>query len=72
VSLLLNIAEIRIERGRKMDQIQKTNPQKNYNWKKQKTVETERGPSENSIILPLGPFNSTSTVTRNIIYESWR
>ena len=25
-----------------------------------------------SNILPLGPFNPTSTVTRNIIYESWR
>jgi len=37
-----------------------------------KTVETKHGPSENSIILPLGPFNSTSTVTRNIVYESWR
>ena len=72
MSLLLNVAKIRIERGRKMDQIQKTNSQKNYNGKKQKTVETERGPSKNSIILPLGPFNSTSTVRRNIIYESWR
>jgi len=25
-----------------------------------------------SNILPLGPFNSASTVTRNVIYESWR
>ena len=72
VSLLLNVVEIRVERGRKMNQILKTNSRKIAMGKNKKTVETKRGSSKNSIILPLGPFNSTSIVTRNIIYESWR
>ena len=70
--MLLNVVEIRVERGRKMNQILKTNSRKIAMGKNKKTVETKRGSSKNSIILPLGPFNSTSIVTRNIIYESWR
>jgi len=45
----MNVIEIRVEYGRKIDQIQKTNSQKNCN-KKKKQVEGERGPIRNSII----------------------
>jgi len=66
--LLKVVAKIGVECGRKMDQIQKTKFPKKCNGNK---IKEARG-AWASNILPLGPFNSTSTVTRNIIYESWR
>jgi len=50
VSLLLNIPRIRVELGRKMNQIQKKNFQKNWNRKKQlkENVSHLKIPSETS------------------------